>query len=234
MSIKIKLYVAFAILFFSIIGLSIKGYMDLTKMKDEYNAILDKNVEQIYLASDLQSNTKQQSIYIQHYIETGSSGTLENFQSVQLKIGTGIGLLNDLIEDENLTEINNKMIDGKKSFDQVAESVIAAVDSGDAIAAREMYDSELSRLNSFMGSVANEMLAFNKMQFTEISHNAEQEVHKSAIITVIIGLLATVICAFLSVLVGLKIAQPLKTDGEFRAKNYRRRFNRRRYYSKIE
>ncbi|MFJ7952942.1 methyl-accepting chemotaxis protein [Lysinibacillus sp. NPDC096418] len=209
MSIKVKLYLAFTILFLSIIALSINGYMDLTKMKTEYNAILDKNVEQIYLASDLQSNTKQQSIYIQHYIETGSSGTLESFQSVQLKIGTGIGLLNDLIKDEQLLEINNKLIEGKKSFDQVAETVIAAVDRGDAVAAREIYDTELSRLNSLMSSVANEMLAFNKMQFTEIADNAEKEVQKSAIITILIGLLATVICTCLSILMAVKIVKPL-------------------------
>ncbi|MFJ7736527.1 methyl-accepting chemotaxis protein [Lysinibacillus sp. NPDC097287] len=209
MSIKVKLFLAFTILFFSIIGLSINGYMDLTKMKNEYNAILDKNVEQIYLASDLQSNTKQQSIYIQHYIETGNSGTLESFRSVQLRIGTGVGLLKDLIVDEQLIEINNKMIEGKKSFDQVAESVISAVDNGDAVAAREIYDTELSRLNSLMSSVANEMLAFNKMQFAEIADNAEKEVQKSAIITVIIGILATVVCTFLSILMTMKIAKPL-------------------------
>ena len=210
MSIKVKLFLAFTILFFSIIGLSVNGYMDLTKMKNEYNAILDKNVEQIYLASDLQSNTKQQSIYIQHYIESGSSGTLESFRSVQLRIGTGVGLLQDLIVDEQLIEINNKMIEGKKSFDQVAESVIAAVDQGDATVAREIYDTELSRLNSLMSSVANEMLAFNKMQFAEIADNAEKEVHKSAIITVIIGILATIVCLSLSILMAMKIAKPLK------------------------
>ncbi|KOS68547.1 hypothetical protein AEA09_08280 [Lysinibacillus contaminans] len=211
MSIKIKLYVAFAILFFCIIGLSINSYMDMTKMKNEYNAILDKNVEQIYLASDLQSNTKQQSIYIQHYIETGNSSTLESFRSVQLKIGTGVGLLNDVIKDKYLSEINNKMIEGKKSFDKVAETVIDAVDRGDTTGAREIYDKELSRQNSFMSSVANEMLAFNKMKFTEISYEAEKGVQKSAIITAIIGLFATLICIFLSVLMAVKIAKPLTT-----------------------
>lgn len=210
MSIKVKLYLAFAIIFLSIIGVSINGYMDLTKMKNEYNAILDKNVEQIYLASDLQSNTKQQSIYIQHYIETGGSGTLESFRSVQLRIGTGIGLLKDLVEDEQLVEINNKMIEGKKSFDQVAESVIAAVDSGDPATAREIYDTELSRLNSLMSSVANEMLAFNKMEFAEISDYADNKVHNSAVFTVIIGIIATVICIVLSILMTVKIAKPLK------------------------
>lgn len=211
MSIKIKLYVAFAILFFCIIELSINSYLDMTKMKNEYNAILDKNVEQIFLASDLQSNTKQQSIYIQHYIETGNSSTLESFRSVQLKIGTGVGLLNDLIKDKHLSEINNKMIEGKKSFDKVAETVIDAVDRGDTTGAREIYDKELSRQNSFMSSIANEMLAFNKMKFTEISYAAEKSVQKSTFITAIIGLFATLICIFLSVLMAVKIAKPLTT-----------------------
>lgn len=211
MSIKVKLYLAFAILIFSIIGLSINSYVDLSNMKNDYNAIVDKNVEQIYLASELQSNAKQQSIYIQHYIETGSADTLESFRSVQIRIGTGIGLLNDLIDNEQLLEINNKMIEGKKSFDKVAESVIVAVDNGNTTVARELYDTQLFRLNSLMGSVANEMLAFNKMQFSEVADNAETEVHKSSIITAIIGLIVTAICLFLSILMTVKIAKPLTT-----------------------
>lgn len=210
MSIKAKLYLAFTVLILSIIGLSINGYMDLTKMKNEYNAILDTQIEQIYIASDLQSNTKQQSIYIQQYIENGSGGTLENFQSAQLRISTGISLFTDLIHDEQLVEMNRKMIEGKSAFDEVAESVIAAVNQGDATLAREIYDTELSLLNNAMSNIANEMLAFNKVQFAEVADNAEKKVQSSAVITVIIGLIATAICLFLSILMAVKIAKPLK------------------------
>ncbi|MGE7840570.1 methyl-accepting chemotaxis protein [Lysinibacillus sp. NPDC093712] len=211
MSIKLKLYLAFALLFISIIGISINGYFDLTNMKNEYNHILDSQVEQIYIASDLQSNTKQQSIYIQQYIENGNGDTLQNFRSTQLKIQTGIGQLNDIIDDEQLLEVNKKMQEGKKSFDKVAETIITAVEAGDSSTARELYDQQLWRLNSLMGSVANEMLAFNKMKFSEVANDAEQKVHKSALTAVVIGLITIGICIFFSILTAVKIANPLKT-----------------------
>ncbi|MFJ7646736.1 methyl-accepting chemotaxis protein [Lysinibacillus sp. NPDC097279] len=210
MSIKLKLYFAFALLFISIIGISINGYFDLTNMKNEYNHILDSQVEQIYIASDLQSNTKQQSIYIQQYIENGNGDTLQNFRSTQLKIQTSIGQLNDIIEDEQLLEVNNKMLEGKKSFDKVAETIITAVEAGDPSTAREIYDQQLWRLNSLMGSVANEMLAFNKMKFSQVANDAEQKVHKSALTAVVIGLITIGICIFFSMLTAVKIANPLK------------------------
>lgn len=209
MSIKLKLYFAFALLFISIIGISINGYMDLTNMKNEYNHILASRVEQIYLASDLQSNTKQQSIYMEQYIENGKEETLENFRSTQLKIQIGIGQLHDMIEDEQLLEVNNKMQEGKKSFDKVAETIISAVEAGDASTARELYDKHLWRL-SLMGSIATEMLAFNKMKFSEVATNAEQKVHKSAITAVVIGFITVGICLFFSILTAVKIANPLK------------------------
>jgi len=209
MSIKLKLYFAFALLFISIIGISINGYMDLTNMKNEYNHILASRVEQIYLASDLQSNTKQQSIYMEQYIENGKEETLENFRSTQLKIQIGIGQLHDMIEDGQLLEVNNKMQEGKKSFDKVAETIISAVEAGDASTARELYDKHLWRL-SLMGSIATEMLAFNKMKFSEVATNAELKVHKSAITAVVIGFITVGICLFFSILTAVKIANPLK------------------------
>lgn len=209
MSIKFKLYFAFALLFISIIGISINGYMDLTNMKNEYNHILASRVEQIYLASDLQSNTKQQSMYMEQYIENGKEETLENFRSTQLKIQIGIGQLHDMIEDEQLLEVNNKMQEGKKSFDKVAETIISAVEAGDVSTARELYDKHLWRL-SLMGSIATEMLAFNKMKFSEVATNAEQKVHKSAITAVVIGFITVAICIFFSILTAVKIANPLK------------------------
>lgn len=209
MSIKFKLYFAFALLFISIIGISINGYMDLTNMKNEYNHILASRVEQIYLASDLQSNTKQQSMYMEQYIENGKDETLENFRNTQLKIQIGIGQLHDMIEDEQLLEVNNKMQEGKKSFDKVAETIISAVEAGDVSTARELYDKHLWRL-SLMGSIATEMLAFNKMKFSEVATNAEQKVHKSAITAVVIGFITVAICIFFSILTAVKIANPLK------------------------
>lgn len=209
MSIKFKLYFAFALLFISIIGISINGYMDLTNMKNEYNHILASRVEQIYLASDLQSNTKQQSMYMEQYIENGKEETLENFRNTQLKIQIGIGQLHDMIEDEQLLEVNNKMQEGKKSFDKVAETIISAVEAGDVSTARELYDKHLWRL-SLMGSIATEMLAFNKMKFSEVATNAEQKVHKSAITAVVIGFITVAICIFFSILTAVKIANPLK------------------------
>jgi len=209
MSIKLKLYFAFALLFISIIGISIKGYVDLTNMKNEYNHILASRVEQIYIASDLQSNTKQQSIYIEQYIENSNEETLEKFRSTQLKIQTGIGQLHDMIEDEQLLEVNTKMQEGKKAFDKVAETIISAVEAGDVSTAQALYDKHLWRL-SLMGSIATEMLAFNKMKFSEVAINAEQKVHKSAITAVVIGFITVGICLFFSMLTAMKIANPLK------------------------
>ncbi|MFJ7666299.1 methyl-accepting chemotaxis protein [Lysinibacillus sp. NPDC097195] len=209
MSIKLKLYFAFALLFISIIGISIKGYMDLTNMKNEYNHILASRVEQIYIASDLQSNTKQQSIYIEQYIENSNEETLEKFRSTQLKIQTGIGQLHDMIEDEQLLEVNNKMQEGKKAFDKVAETIISAVEAGDVSTAQALYDKHLWRL-SLMSSIATEMLAFNKMKFSEVATNAEQKVHKSAITAIVIGFITVGICLFFSMLTAMKIANPLK------------------------
>jgi len=209
MSIKLKLYFAFALLFISIIGISIKGYVDLTNMKNEYNHILASRVEQIYIASDLQSNTKQQSIYIEQYIENSNEETLEKFRSTQLKIQTGIGQLHDMIEDEQLLEVNTKMQEGKKAFDNVAETIISAVEAGDVSTAQALYDKHLWRL-SLMGSIATEMLAFNKMKFSEVAINAEQKVHKSAITAVVIGFITVGICLFFSMLTAMKIANPLK------------------------
>ncbi|MEO4052679.1 methyl-accepting chemotaxis protein [Solibacillus sp. CAU 1738] len=210
MSIGKKLYISLGTLTVIIFCVSLFSYSQMSSMNNKYKDLIDKRLEQVYVAADLLTSAGSQGAYLRQYVLAKGSDALLSLEKEQAKIAANLLTLEETATEEEMQVLFTQLDDANKNFDEAAKRVIQLVDNGEVDSAIAILGVGVRKANNNLIAAANEMLAYNKERFAQTSDETDQQV-KNVSMILIIALIASVVIGLLSVFIMIRVvAKPLK------------------------
>ncbi|MCT6925249.1 methyl-accepting chemotaxis protein [Metasolibacillus sp.] len=210
MSIGKKLYISLGTLVVIIFGISVFSYLQISKVNNRYNELIDSRLEQVYLAADVQSRIGGQGAFLRQYVLAKGSDALSSLENEQKAIAASLQRLEEIASAGTMEELLAQLIEANNNYSEAAARVIGLVDDGKVDSAIPILNIEVRKVNNKLSEAANEMLIYNKERFTETQKETGKQVEQVTIILAIISLVSIII-GIISVLAIMRVVvMPLK------------------------
>lgn len=211
MNIAKKLYISFSLLIVVAFSVSVYSVIQLVSMNEEYSTLIENRLQQIYMASDLQSRVGVQGVHLRQYVLTGKEDSLQGLVDEQQRIAENIEKLEATVVTEEMRGITDRLIVVKADFNKAAAKVVTQVDNLEKDRAIATLAGEVSNANLQLNDLADEMLAYHQRVFSEVSTKTNADVRTDSFVLLILTLIGVVVGIVSILIVRRSVIRPLRT-----------------------
>lgn len=210
MSINKKLYITFSITVFLALFVSIFSYIRLQSLDKDYTELVEIRLEQVYLASEIETQISQQGLFLRNYFLTGDTNSTVALEGAIEIIQQNIQAMQPLLETPEGIELLKNLQNLTNDYIEEKDNMLALVASGDVTAAvaqltaaKVVADQQLD--------ISHTILQTNKELFNEASVNATNLVKQTGLIILFVmlfGIIASILAIQYTI---RKISGPIQT-----------------------
>lgn len=210
MSINKKLYITFSITVFLALFVSIFSYIRLQSLDKDYTELIEIRLEQVYLASEIETQISQQGLFLRNYFLTGDTNSTVALEGAIEIIQQNIQAMQPLLETPEGIELLKNLQNLTNAYIEEKDNMLALVASGDVTAAvaqltaaKVVADQQLD--------ISHTILQTNKELFNEASVNATNLVKQTGLIILFVmlfGIIASILAIQYTI---RKISGPIQT-----------------------
>lgn len=210
MSINKKLYITFSITVFLALFVSIFSYIRLQSLDKDYTELVEIRLEQVYLASEIETQISQQGLFLRNYFLTGDTNSTVALEGAIEIIQQNIQAMQPLLETPEGIELLKNLQNLTNAYIEEKDNMLALVANGDVTAAvaqltaaKVVADQQLD--------ISHTILQTNKELFNEASVNATNLVKQTGLIILFVmlfGIIASILAIQYTI---RKISGPIQT-----------------------
>ncbi|BAQ10651.1 methyl-accepting chemotaxis protein [Bacillus sp. OxB-1] len=210
MTIGKKIYGSFSLVLAILLAFSIFSLMQLKKIDQEYQHLLDNRMKQVHLSDAIQKEAAMQGLYIRAYYLQRDMGSLSALESHQETLRQSIDELTPFIQSEEMVTALGQIEENMGNFDAAAAEAVDYIKKGHYNRAEPIMNTEIRSATIGIQQGSERIRAFQETLIVEDRAITENEIavaRQSLIIaSVVFILLGFLIATFL----GRSISRPVK------------------------
>ncbi|MEK3934942.1 methyl-accepting chemotaxis protein [Sporosarcina sp. FSL W7-1349] len=210
MTIGKKIYGSFGLVLAILLAFSIFSMMQLKKIDQEYQHLLDNRMKQVQLSDAIQKEAAMQGLYIRAYYLQRDMGSLSALESHQEALRHSIDELTPFIHSEEMVTALGQIEKNMEKFDAAAAEAVDYIKKGHYNKAEPIMNSEIRSATIGVQQGSERIRAFQEtliVQDRAITENEIAVARQSLIIaSIVFILLGFLIATFL----GRSISRPVK------------------------
>ncbi|MEE1132056.1 MAG: methyl-accepting chemotaxis protein, partial [Caryophanon sp.] len=209
MSIRKKIRLSFGILIFFIFGISLFGYLEISKVNDKYGGMISLELEGFYMTSEFQYNAAMQDIQLRQYVLEKDDDTLRTLEESQKLVDEGVVELFGLAKSDEIKQKITTIEQHNIAFNEAAAEVKAAIASNDEARAITLITQDAKQANTEMLAEAQTILDVVKKRFSATATETNTWVQSILVLLIIISLISLAVAIFIVKSLNRTISKPL-------------------------
>ena len=210
MSISRRMSVSVSVLIFSIIGISVFCYIQLTQVNNTYSNMIDADMESVYVSSELQDHISKQGIYVRQYALEKTTENLVLIKDGQETVAQYIEQLQAMDLSPELEQQVAQLNEKQQQVNTVIDNIVMAIAANNTDKTLSLLSNEFKEANIEFGNVATNILTNIKEGFDSHVIDTSKDVKSTAITLIIIAVICIIIGYAIIFFFHQTIAKPIK------------------------